>query len=145
MNETNVWVFALFYSKDTVRHTAHCVDVLHATRASKSIRCPHEGAKPRVHFSALIDKGLFLTMEPAFSITEGSRFEPELSGVAVKPEGSVVVVDRGNRCVRMFTPAGGMPWKIHGSESLRDVAVLPDGHLVVTDRLVFLAVFWPRY
>ena len=76
-------------------------------------------------------------LQRSFSaFTDGSKCQPLISGVTVTPDGNIVVVDRNNKCVKLFTPSGGMPCKIHGSESLWDATVLPDGNIAVTDKTV---------
>ncbi len=71
-------------------------------------------------------------------VADGSRCEPELSGIAVTPVGDVLTVDRANRCVKLFAQrpggGGGVPCKIHGSEALWDAAVASDGNFIVTDK-----------
>ena len=64
------------------------------------------------------------------AFTEGSKCQPVVTGIAITADGNIVIVDKGNKCVKLFTPSGGMPCKIHGSESLWDATMLPDGNVV---------------
>ncbi len=86
--------------------------------------------KSRIH------KGKLLK---SFSIfTDGSQFSPRAMNMVLTPSGEVLVVDRGNKCVKFFAKDGGMYKKIYGSDALWGVAMLHDGNLAVTDKTVHM-------
>ena len=76
-------------------------------------------------------------LQRSFSaFTEASKCQPIITGITVTLDGSIVVIDRNNKCAKFFTPSGVMPCKIAGSGSLWGATVLPDGNIAVTDKTV---------
>lgn len=79
------------------------------------------------------------TLSRSFSaFTDGSHFSPVIVGIAATPKDDILVVDKNNKCVKVFGPDGGMYKKIHGSDNLWGVSILHDGNYAITDKTVHM-------